>query len=328
MEPDQRLRLPRLRWKHGAYHYDHGGKPRRWQRLGSDEAAARAAYDRIEAARATPPGTVDAMLRDYLEAPRNAATGQPLARGTLANYRSYRGHLAAVFGPLAPESLTQADVVKYLRLAKRKTVRGEIGLLSLAFVAWMDAGRLEFNPCFGVRVRLPASKRVRLLAFDEIDAIVAAADDRLAIAIELAYATGLRISDLCALRWADLGTAMQTQKTGARLRIEATDDVAPLLERARALQARVASPFVLCDRRGQRWKPDTLRSRWNRACAAAGVTDAHFHDLRAAAGTEVERLFGLRAARDFLGHTTEQTTQGYVRGRRANVVRPLVRRKA
>lgn len=323
MAPDQRLKLPRLRWKGAVAYFDHGGKPRRWERLGTDPVAIQRAYDRIMEGRKAPAWTVDAMVGDYLAHPR-----APLAPGTLANYRSFRGHLAKVWGHDAPETLTQADIVRYLRLRKGKTARGEIGLLSLAFVAWMDAGRLEFNPCFGVRVKLPASRRTRLLLLEEVERVLAAADERLALAIEIAYATGLRIGDLCGLRWADWQEGVQTRKTGVRQAYEQTDDLRGLLDRARALQSRVASLYVLCDRRGRPWTPDRLRSHWHRACAAAGVTDARFHDIRAAAGTEVERRHGRKAAQVFLGHQSEQTTETYLRDRRPNVITPLTRRKA
>lgn len=168
MASHQRLSLPRLRYKGETAWYDHGGKPRRWERLGTDPVEIRRKYDRIVAQGKVVPGTVDAMLAEYLANPR-----EPLAPGTAANYRVYRGHLSAVFGPVDPATVTQADILRYLRLCKRKSARGEIGVLSLAYVAWMDAGRLDSNPCFGVRIKLPVSKRDRLLSLEEIERIIA-----------------------------------------------------------------------------------------------------------------------------------------------------------
>lgn len=315
------MNRPGLRRKGRAWYYDAGGKPRHWIALGTDEATALRRYDELR--RKPTPGTVDAMLGEYLAAPRT-----PIKPNTARMYRVFRKHLSAVFdGPgCLPHELTQGDVVKYLRRCPRKSARGEIALLSMAYTAWIEDGRLDFNPCFGVRVKgLPKSRRNRLLTNAEIDAIIAKADERLAIAIELAWATGLRISDLCALRWADFAaTGVETRKTGARQAIEVTEALTPILERARALQARVASLYVLCDRRGRQVRDGTLRDQWARAREAAGVADAHFHDLRAAAATEVERRGG--DAQPFLGHRTRQTTETYLRDRRANVVKPLARK--
>lgn len=62
-----------LRKRGAVWYYDHGGKPRRWERLGTDEAVALARYEAIRAGAAVPRGTVDAMLGDYLARPPLAA---------------------------------------------------------------------------------------------------------------------------------------------------------------------------------------------------------------------------------------------------------------
>lgn len=324
-------KLPRLRARISqrtgipSYFFDHGGEPRRWERLlGNDEAVLRRYKDLIGAT-AAPAFSVDRMLGDYLELARAAVAKDDLAKGTYLNYCAYRKHLAAVFDP-DPRETTQADVLHYLRACPRMTFRGEIGLLSMAFSNWMELGKLNFNPCFGVRIKRKASKRTRLLLPAEITAIVAKADERLSVAIELAYATGLRIGDLCALRWATLDGVVETQKTGARQAIEGSDALSVILARARVLQARIAGLYVLCDRRGRPWKTGTLRKRWNGACTAAAVANAHFHDIRAAAGTEFARLYGREAAREFLGHADVRTTLLYLRGLQVGVIRPLARK--
>jgi integrase len=318
------LKLPRLRARAGKrgirYYFDAGGTPRRWIPLGKDEAAVERRYLELLDGKAPLPGSVDAMLADAIEHLRSQVT-----RGTLRNYESFRKHLAAVFAD--PQAVTQADVLRYLKICPRMSFRGEIALLSQAYALWMDRGLLEFNPCFGVKVKRKGSKRTRLLAPDEIDRILGKADERLAVAVELAYATGLRIGDLCRLRWADLEGTFRTQKTGALAAIAASEVLTPILARARALQARVASLYVLCGRGGRQWKPDSLRDYWTLACKAAGVEDAHFHDLRAAAATALEREHGIEAAAAFLTHRNIATTMTYLRDRRAVVVTPL-RRKA
>jgi integrase len=318
-------KLPRLRAKRHrdstvSYWFDHGGKPRRWEPLGKIEAVVQKRYDELIAQPKPLPGTVNLMLAECLVALRGK-----VKPNTLSNYTGYRKHLAAVFDP-DPTKITQADVLKYLRLCPRMTFRNEIGFLSLAFVNWMDEGRLDFNPCFGVRIKRKGSKRTRLLLPAELEAIIAQGDERLNVAIELAYATGLRIGDLCSLRWSDLSGIVKTQKTGVPLEIESTDEFGAILARAKALQTRVGSLYVLCDRRGRQRKQGWVRDHWNDACAAAGVKDAHFHDIRAAAGTEVERLYGEKAAQNFLGHKDARTTMVYLRGLRVNVVRPLTRK--
>lgn len=304
-----------------SYWFDHGGKPRRWEALGKDEARALEKYERLIAAPKPALGTVSRMLSDYI-----THVDGKVAPGTLLNYKSYRKHLEGVFRD--PLRVSQADVLRYLRTCPRMSFRNEIGLLSLAYAHWMDKGLLDWNPCFGVHIKRAASRRTRLLQDAEIDAILRKADERLAVAIELAYATGLRIGDLCALRWADLAGIIRTQKTDAPLEIEHSDALDAILARARAVQDRVASLHVLCDRRGRRWLTGTLRLHWTTAVKAAGVANAKFHDLRAAGATAIERLYGAEAAREFLGHKDIRTTMTYLRGLRVNRIRPLARKGA
>lgn len=315
--------MKNVRKKGNAFYYDHGGKPRIYEPLGTDEKVALERAERIATRKLAPPGTVDAMLKDVMEHLRTK-----VKTGTYANYRGYHKHLSGVFGYMAPADLTQAHVLNYLRTCPRTSFRGEIALLSAAYVLWMDRGRVEFNPCFGVRCKRKGSKRDRLLSDAEVQRILDKAPEKLAVAIELAYATGLRISDVCGLRWQDFADSVRTIKTGARQSYERTPELDALLARAKALQSKIASMYVLCARGGRQWKPDGLRRHWDKAVKAAKVEDAHFHDLRAKGATDMDRAEGQRAAQHFLGHKHAQTTEIYLRDKRATVVRPLVRKKA
>jgi len=57
------------------------------------------------------------------------------------------------------------------------------------------------------------------------------------------------------------------------------------------------------------------------------VVDANWHDLRAAAGTEVEKQRGKKAASQFLGHKNEAATHVYLRDKRVTIVTPLARKR-
>jgi integrase len=306
---------PGLRKRGRAFYFDTQAKPRRWIPLGTDEAKALREYERLRAAPIAA-GTIDAMLRDHLDA-------IAVAPGTLELYRIFRKHLSGVFGHLAPGELTQADIRKYLTDCPRTSFRGEIALLSSAYWRAMDKGAVTFNPCAGVKVKRAKAKRTRLLSPEEIDAIIEKAEPVLAVAIELAYATGLRVSDLCALRWGDLERQVRTRKTGVRQRYDLDETLAPILARARALQARVGSLHVLCGRGGKPLDKDAIGYLWTKACEAAKVDDARFHDIRAAAATALDAEGG--NAQAFLGHFDAKTTRLYLRGRQISTVKPLRR---
>ncbi len=319
------MSLPFLRRVGDALYFDHGGKPRHWEPLGSNEEAAMRRYRILLKQRNATGGTVDAMLRDHLlTLPTKVKAGE-LTASTLKQYKAWRMHVGEMFGRFRPHEVTQADILRYLENCPRTSFRGEISLLSSAYWTWMRLGKVAFNPCAGVRTKRKRSKRDRLLEFGELDA-VGRASERIAVAVDLAFALGLRISDLCGLRWADFDSHVRTRKTGARQAFDRTDELDAIIARCKALQARIASPFVLCDERWQPYSRTKLTKLFAKAAKAAGVKNAQFRDIRAAAGTTKEAEEGERAAQAFLGHQDARTTKLYLRGRRINQVRPASRK--
>lgn len=315
------MRFPRLRRKGKAWYYDTQAKPRKWIPLGSDEAAAMAQYRKLH----QPPGavgSVNTMLREYLL----SIAGQK-APATDIQHKVWQRHLEAVFGEVEAIRLTQADIAKYLDICPRTSGRSEISLLSSAYHRWLRLGKLEFNPCIGTRSLRKRARRTRYLTHAELEAVLGQASPLLAVAIELAYATGLRISDLVALRWDqfDEGSAVHTKKNGRRQRFTLDDDFKALLARARSLQGRVGSMHVLSGRGGQPLVRQTVGHWWRQALKAAGVRDAHWHDIRAKAGTDADAQ-GMDATA-FLGHEDANTTKVYLRGRKITTVTALKRVK-
>ena len=322
MGQDRRLKLPQLRRVGRAYYFDTQAKPRRWIALGSDEAQALKRYRELRGEVAAGADSVDRMLDEHA---RSLAASGKVKPSTLRQYGFLHVHLSRVLGHCQASALTQADVARYLEECPRTSARGEVSYLSGAYYRWLRLGRIAFNPCIGAKTDKPRSRRDRLLTLAELHAIIANGKPALGLAIELAYATGFRISDLLALRWDDFGEGEQirTLKTGARQRYELDDNLRDILGRAKALHGRVVGLTVLAGRAGRPLKRGTVERWWREACAAAGVHGAHFHDIRAAAGTEVERLDGEVAAQRFLGHKDPATTRIYLRGRRVALLKPL-----
>ena len=57
----------------------------------------------------------------------------------------------------------------------------------------------------------------------------------------------------------------------------------------------------------------------------SGVENVHFHDIRAKALTDAKREGGLDYAQALAGHQSRDTTEGYVKARDVERVRPLKR---
>lgn len=317
--------FPQLRRKGNAWYFDTQQQPRKWLPLGTDEERAKKRYLEL-AGHKSRPGTIDRLIADYLlylEAGGRGSFGKPVRATTLAMYRTWSVHLSGVFGSMDPKEVTQGDVAVYLAECKRTSARGEISLLSSAFGRGMAQRALLFNPCIGVRCNLPRSRRDRHITDDELLSIRAKASPILQVAIDLAYITGLRVSDLVTARWDQFVEegVIENVKTGFRQRFLVTEDLRAVLDAARALQGRVSSLYVLAGRNGQPLNRHTLGTWWRAARKAALVDNAHWHDIRAKAGTDKDAQGG--NAQEFLGHTDGRTTLVYLRGRKITAVEPL-----
>lgn len=322
------MKLPRLRKVGGAFYYDPcTGKPRRWIALGSNEAVALAEYRRLMSRpRVTTGDTVGHLLDAFTE-----DTRKDWADGTRTMYRVYAQHLHRVFGACHPSEVDRFSVLAYLDTCRRTSAAAEISVLRQVLERAVRKGLCESNPCIGARPETPRdNRRRRLLTDDELARIKAHARPLLAVALDLMYLTGLRPGNVCLARWDDFaeGGSVAQQKTakhGPRQRYVLTPELVAALDAARALQGLVGTLTVLCER-GRPTTPERLGDLWREACAKAGVQDAQLRDVRAKAASDADA--GGQDAQRLLGHTSPNTTKGYLRGRRVVTVEPVKRRSS
>jgi integrase/recombinase XerC len=198
------------------------------------------------------------------------------------------------------------------------------------FTAWAARdGLLEIDP--GVLLASPKAHRSlpEVLRIDEAAAVMdqAAVDTsslglRNAAIVELLYATGARVSELCGLDVDDLDASRRTVRLlgkGAKERTVPLGDpaataVTAWLTRGRPRHATVDSgPALLLGARGSRLDPRTARQVVHeRLAAVPGVADLAPHGLRHTAATHLlEGGADLRSVQELLGHATLATTQIY-----------------
>lgn len=134
------------------------------------------------------------------------------------------------------------------------------------------------------------------------------------------YADPARTADVLkpARRYSDVLWVVQN-KTGVRLGIEVTGELADLLERINSRPKRAISAFLIQDEDGQPLSQYALRSRFDKARNAAGVS-FQFRDLRAKAATDTGDL---AHSQKLLAHKNRDMTEHYVRARIGERVKPL-----
>jgi integrase/recombinase XerC len=156
----------------------------------------------------------------------------------------------------------------------------------------------------------------------DADVVVAALQRRDTAIMELLYATGIRVSELCGLDVDHLDTGRHTVRVlGKRAKertvpvgIPAVRAVLDWAEHGRPAIATVGSgPALFLGARGGRIDPRTVRRVVHARIAATGsVPDTGPHGLRHTAATHLlEGGADLRSVQEILGHASLATTQLY-----------------
>ena len=312
------------------YFYDHGGKPRREESLGSNYALAIKRWAEIEGEDA---GTVApiTLFKDVVAAYRREVIPTKADRTQRDNMRE-SGKLLEFFndppGPL--DAIQPVNVRQYLRWRKDAPIRAnrEKALLSHIWNYARNEGYTDKpNPCAGIK-GFKESGRDVYVEEDVYGAIWEHADVVLRDAMDLAYLTGQRPADVVRMAETDVrdGALMVRQgKTGAKVRIVISPDLQEVIDRAKARKQsqKVYSTRLVVNEYGRPIGVHALSERFKKARTAAGAEGVQFRDLRAKAATDkTEDAGDIRQAQQQLGHASVVMTEHYVRKRRGQKVTP------
>ncbi len=177
------------------------------------------------------------------------------------------------------------------------------------------------NPCQGVK-GFKETGRDRYVTDDEFERVKAHAHFTVADAMDLALLTGQRPADVLKIKRTDIrdGALWIVQnKTGARLGIEITGELAAVIDRINARPRQAISAHLIQDEKGQPLSVFALRSRFDKAREAAKVS-FQFRDIRAKAATDTGDL---AHSQKLLAHKNREMTEHYVRSRQGERIKPL-----
>ena len=192
-----------------------------------------------------------------------------------------------------------------------------------SFYLWLlKRGRIDANPADAIRAPKAARKLPQVLDVDEAVQLVEVATDaplglRDRALLELFYSSGLRLSEVCALKWADLDFAqglVTVLGKGSKQRIvpvgsHARNALAALREEA----AGQPGDFVVPGRGGAQISSRAVQLRMKKLAAQRGVYKrVHPHLLRHSFASHMLESSGdLRGVQELLGHADIATTQIY-----------------
>jgi site-specific recombinase XerD len=277
--------------------------------------------------------TTPPALRPPLDAYMAWMRGRGMSPATLRAYTADLRQLdrwlaAAGIGPHEADEHTLRRFAAHLgtlRYAPATAAR-KLSAARGAYGFMLDRGLVERNPA----ALLPGPRQVRTLPAtlseheveELLDRPVGADPRRLRdrALIELLYGCGLRASEACGLRMADVdadeGTVRVTGKGGKERVVPlggaAADALGRYLRAGRPRLGRPATDRVFVSVRGRPLGPTDVRRALRGELDAAGVAQRSPHALRHTFATHLlEHGADLRSIQELLGHASVGTTQVY-----------------
>ena len=295
------------------YYYNKGGKK---LALGSDLNRARTEWAKhengIQGEGATYSEAADRWEREELH---------KRAPKTQFDYLRALKTLYPAFKPFSLEQIQPLHVRQYLdRRSAKVAGNREIAVLSILFNWAREAGLTDKpNPCLGVR-RNKEHSRERYVTQAEFDEVYARGDFALQDAMDLAYLTSQRPSDVLKMTRQDIRDGhlwVRQGKTGKRLGLRVEGRLKDVVERILARPRAVQTMFLISGDDGQRLTIWQLEGRFNKA---RGTADWQFRDLRAkSVSDEPDLSIASRRA----GHANEKTTAEIYRRVKGDTLDPL-----
>lgn len=292
--------------------------------LGTDYEEALRKYEKLEREQATKVATMKHAFDRYV-----AEVVPTKAPRTRKDTEWMLKPLRKVFDKAPMDQVTPQIVAKYRdERSKTAVVRAnrEMALLSTVWNYAREWGYTEKeNPCRGVRKNKETPRD--FYADDQTWlAVYRQGCPELQNAMDLAYLTGQRPTDVLGLKFSDIqnnALHLQQDKTSKKLNILLTDQdgernqLGLVIDRILAEGGESQSEFMICNTVGGALNTQTLRLRFNKAKAKAKaaaeddqeliekINRFQFRDIRPKAASELP----LEHASALLGHTKEQITK-------------------
>ena len=243
---------------------------------------------------------------------------------------AYRRDLAALVGwaqgrdllSLCGDDVRSFIASEHRRKLSPKSLQRRLSACRSLYRWLLKQGRLAADPCAGVRAPKAARALPQVLDVDEAVALVELPTDaplglRDRALLELFYSSGLRLSEVCGLRWRDLdfeqGLVSVLGKGSKQRIVPVGSHARNALQEWQQASHGTSAQFVFPGRAGKQISSRAIQLRIKQLATRQGVYKRiHPHLLRHSFASHMLESSGdLRGVQELLGHADISTTQIY-----------------
>ncbi len=272
--------------------------------------------------------TVDDAMNEWLAESKNQ-----IKISSFQKYRStVQNHISKQIGTIRLDNLTALTVAQFTDylLTEEKLSRETVNNILIILGMGLEFAKTHYNVAVpDIHLFKIQKSKTRVLTEYEQQILLRfllSQEDMFSFGTLLALYTGLRVGEICALKWEDFcGNTIHINKTMQRLKntsgktevmilppkTTSSDRIIPIPAVLQPIieKNRKESGYVLTQKSGRFIEPRLLQNRFEKYMETCGLNGVHFHTLRHTFATRcIETGMDAKTLSELLGHSDVKTT--------------------